>query len=371
MQNEAAKGLWAQIFGSAATLPDAAMHDPDFQSDWDREKSVAEALAEAGWNAEEIEDRISADRERVLIPNLNSPGVGPGLEAILRRLSDRISDELFVTGATAHKKVEVAIDPKVGVDASLTNVIMTDEGIITVSSFLFRWCGLVARAYTRTLIGDDVGYWSDPFVSANEDKLFLLRRPDLALYWCQIFLSFGGTGTHVSVPYRPCRRDEVYLMEQVAWSMEYFTVAHEYGHHMLGHRSIDDDPIEQELAADRFALRICEKLAMEPLKIIENPYLRTGAGATLMLKALAILRSIDMDSVGNQESDTHPAIEKRIENIMNRHAIQPGQLKMDHEFNRTVLRIMNAVEQSVEEFLELGGRNIIAKLKEHSTGWPD
>ena len=90
-----------------------------------------------------------------------------------------------------------------------------------------------------------------------------------------------------------------------------------------------------------------------------------------MLKALAILRSIDMDSIGNQESDTHPAVEKRIQKIMNRHAIQPGQLKMDLEFNRTVFRIMNAVEQFVEEFFELEGRNIIAKLKELSTGWPD
>jgi hypothetical protein len=47
-QNQAAKELWAQIFSRAAALPNAAMHDPESQSDEDREKSMAEALLEAG-----------------------------------------------------------------------------------------------------------------------------------------------------------------------------------------------------------------------------------------------------------------------------------------------------------------------------------
>ena len=361
-QNEAAKELWAQIFSRAAALPNAAMHDAESQSNDDREKSMAKALLEAGWREEEIEERIAADRELALEPNLNSPGVGPGLEARLRQLSDRVSQELSAVDANASKKVEVAIDPKVGVAASLTNVIMTDEAILTVSSFLFRWCGLIARAYTRTLLGD-VAYWSAPAVSTNEDRLFLLKRPELAFYWVRIFVSFAGTGSHAIVPYRPCRREELYLMEQVAWSMEYFTVAHEYGHHILGHRSIDADPMEQEYEADRFALRICEKLVMEPLRVMENPYLRTGAGGALMLKALAILRSIDEDLDEKPLSDTHPSTEQRIQKIMNRHALQPDQFQIDRDFNGTVLRIMNAVGEFSKQFMDRGGRKLVREMK--------
>ncbi len=245
---------------------------------------------------------------------------------------------------------------------SLTNVIMTDEAILTVSSFSFRWCGLIARAYTRTLLGD-VGYWSGPAVSTNEDRLYLLKRPELAFYWSRIFMSFAGTGSHVIVPYRPCRPEELYLMEQVAWAMEYFTVAHEYGHHILGHRSIDADPMEQEYEADRFALRICEKLVMEPFKGMENPYPRTGAGAALMLKALAILRSIDEDVDEKQLSDTHPPTEQRIQKIMNRHALQPCQLQIDRDFNGTVLRIMSAVGEFSKQFMDLGGRKLVREMK--------
>ena len=48
------------------------------------------------------------------------------------------------------------------------------------------------------------------------------------------------------------------LFEQVAWAMEYFTVAHDFGHQVLSHRSVDDDPKTHEFQADAFAVHICE-----------------------------------------------------------------------------------------------------------------
>lgn len=363
--NEAAKDLWAQIFSRAAELPDAAMNDPNYQSDEERERILTEAFLKAGWCTDEINRLITLSREREDEPNANSPGVAPGLEAHLGRLSNRISEELSYTGAGAHQRLEVAIDPKVGIEASLTNVIMTDEAILTVSSFLFRWCGLIARAYTRTLL-QDIGYWSRPAVSVREDMLFLIKRPALALYWGRIFMSFAATGTHVAVPYLPSARHELHLMEQVAWSMEYFTVAHEFGHHMLLHRSVEDDPKEQEYEADRFAIRICERLTMEPFGNIENPYLRTGAGGTLMLKALAILRSVQRNGAREEISLTHPSTEERIRKIMNRHAMQPDQFRIDLDFNETALRVMTAVAEFLDELRIAGGDEVIRKMKDQS-----
>ena len=157
-------------------------------------------------------------------------------------------------------------------------------------------------------------------------------------------------------------------MEQVAWAMEYFTIAHEYGHHVLGHRSVDADPIEQEYEADRLALRVCHGLEIEPLYTVRNPYLRTGAGATLMIKGLAILRSIDDRAVLAKTVDTHPTTESRIERIMNQNVLQPTQFRMDHEFNGVVLRIMNAVEHVVADLVRQDMKEIIVKMKRLTGG---
>jgi hypothetical protein len=203
---------------------------------------TAKALKEAGWSEAEIALPNEAERFDGELEYVNSPGVGPGLEFKLEFLSGRIREAISKTGETSHEKVEIAIDPKAGVSASLTNVIMTDQGILSVSSFLFRWCGLVARAYTRTLYAD-IAHWTSKMSDPATDRERLLKCLDLILYWFRIFVSFSGTGTHVLVPFRPSSPTEFHLFEQVAWSMEYFTVAHEFGHHVLGHRSTDDDPM--------------------------------------------------------------------------------------------------------------------------------
>ncbi|TBZ97438.1 hypothetical protein [Rhizobium leguminosarum] len=49
----------------------------------------------------------------------------------------------------------------------------------------------------------------------------------------------------------------------------------------------------------------------------------------------------------------------RIERIMNRHVLQPDALRMDHDFNRTVLRIINAVAEFLKDYLDLGGKKFI------------
>ncbi|MDJ0931292.1 MAG: hypothetical protein QNJ43_11140 [Breoghania sp.] len=232
--------------------------------------------------------------------------------------------------------MEVAIGPKAGVSASLTNVIMTDQGMLSVSSFLFRWCGLMERAYTRTLYAD-IAHWRSKSSDLAIDRELLLKHPNLVLYWVRIFVSFSGTGTYVLVPFRPSSPMEFHLFEQVAWSMEYFTLANEFGHHVLGHRSADDDPMVQEFQVDAFAVKVCEQLEFEPFPLLPNPYTRTGAGASLMLLALEILRA-SKDPAGDGTAVVGPPPPSdRIAKL------QPKQLEMDQEFNGTLVRIMSAV----------------------------
>lgn len=147
------------------------------------------------------------------------------------------------------------------------------------------------------------------------------------------------------VPFRPSTPKEFHLFEQVAWAMEYFTVAHEFAHHVLGHRQVGEDPKRQEFEADAFSAKICEQLDFEPFPLISNPYTRTGAGGSLMLIALEILRCFE----GTPDSRTHPNASDRVDRISSRNLLLPQQFAMDQDFNGTVQRIMNAVARLMAE----------------------
>ena len=361
--NEAARDLWSQIFERAIAAPDAAVHEPDEQTEITQQALVVRALTQAGWSETEIERRNTSENLHIHLETVGNPGVGPGLEFKLSVLADRVRKVISETGEASQEKVEIGIDPKSGVSASLTNVIMTDEGILTVSAFLFRWCGLIARAYTRTLVAD-LAHWTSPTSRTEDDQKVLLKNPDIVLDWFRIFVSFSGTGTHILVPYRPASPTEFNLFEQVAWAMEFFTVAHEFGHHVLGHRNIDEDPKAQEFQADVFAAKVCERLEFEPFPNLSNPYTRTGAGGSLMLLALEILRSFeDRKLDGTSTDETHPSTIERIERISTRNRIQPKQLEMDQEFNRTVVRMMGAIAAVMNGFYDAGGNELITEMQ--------
>ena len=363
-QNDAARDLWAQIFERAAADPNATMHETDEEGEAAQREITIQALMEAGWSEEQIVRRNETDSLHGKLENVNSPGVGPGLEFRLKFLSDRVRAVISETGETSHEKVEIAIDPKTGVSASLTNVIMTDQGILSVSSFLFRWCGLVARAYTRTLFSD-IAHWTSKQYDPATDQKILLKHPNLVLYWFRIFVSFSGTGTHILVPYRPSSPSEFHLFEQVAWGMEYFTIAHEFGHHVLRHRRLDDDPTMQEFQADAFAAKVCEQLEFEPFPLLSNPYMRTGAGGSLMLLTLDILNSFqDPGSHSAPDTETHPAARIRVAKISARNLMRPKQLEMDQEFNGTVSRIMSAVAAVMREFRREGGNELVTTIRQ-------
>ena len=251
--NEAGHDLWRQLFERAIAEPDATVDRSTPEDEKASINKLRAALKNAGWSDEHIEARLVADSLRNRVPNRASPGVAPGLEEHLGT-STRIATAMADLGLTSHERVVLGIDPKAGPSASLTNVMMTDEGILSVSSYLFRWCGLISRAYVRTL-QTNVLQWSESPPNTKKDRDLLLSRPELIIYWFRIFTSFALTGTHILVPFLPSTPSEAVNFEQLAWSMEFFVVAHEYAHHALDHRGIDADSHTQELEADALATK--------------------------------------------------------------------------------------------------------------------
>jgi hypothetical protein len=340
---EAAKDLWSQVFARQAAHPSAAIWDPEYDRAAD-EAVMREAFRQAGWRDEEVEQLIDLQRQREAAAPVTSPGVNPFVEFLHARLCDDVEGAMNRLKIESHATVARGVEPRVGPFAAKIGVIMTDESVITVGSFLFRFCGLVARAFTRTL-------QLNPWLWDREDyapdlAMSLLRQePELIRYWMNIYFAFAMSGTHMGVPYRPSTKTEVILMEQVARAMEIFAIAHEYGHHHLAHgRNIAADARQEEFDADQFALKICYWVDLMPVTI-KNPYLISGAGGVVMLMALDTLRlTCQIFGEPGVDVSTHPSVKERLERFDTVRMLFPDEFRWLKAFRTASGRIMSVVQ---------------------------
>jgi hypothetical protein len=350
-RNAAAIQLWEQVFASLAKTEDATLVDPEHDEAQD-ETRLRKGFAEAGWSEEEIQSRIELHRAQEANAPVTSPGVAPHVEFIFDRLCVDVEAAMTRLRLDSHSRIARGVIPRAGPIASLTNVIMTDEGIISVGSFFFRYCGLIARAFLRTLQLAPT-FWQDHY-SEHAARRLLIREPDLLVYWLKIFLSFGITGTQIMVPFRPAKRHELVVFEQVARAMEIFAVAHEYGHHHLNHgRSVCEDPKSEEFAADQFALKIgyeVERISLE----FANPYLASGAGGVILLGSLETLRLVRESIKREQEviADTHPEISARLARFDTIAVLKPAEFVALKSFRTVSLRILETTRTMVVDLLK-------------------
>jgi hypothetical protein len=353
MDNEAAQQLWAQLFSRMASEERATIYDPEHDIDKDYAK-LSLGLAQAGWSPPEIKARIEAHKSDWVNSPVTSPGVAPHVEIQFSKLCDSVEAAMDRLNLASHDRIVRGIEPRTGPHAAMTNVIMTTEGIITVGSFLFRFCGLIARAFTRTLYLNP-WLWENPTCSDASACALLRRSPVLLAYWLRIYMSFAITGTHLVVPYRPANKHEVLLFEQIARAMEIFAIAHEYGHHHHGHgRQLQEDPKREEFQADQFALRISYEVESQPI-LFANPYLSSGAGGTVLLLALDTLRRFEerISGVSLPLSKTHPTIEERLARFDSVSVLKPEEFVALKGFRGAAKRIMAAVDAEMSQLLRL------------------
>jgi hypothetical protein len=240
-------------------------------------------------------------------------GVAKLAESALHRLSSAISGAVKKIQKNEADAPHFAVEPKAGPFVSTVNVMMTDESIVTMGAHFTRYCGLIARAYIRTVNLNPFATGVD--FDESEIRAQLKRRPDLLYYWWRVFSSYAFFGTHVLTPFRPSTKDEIILVSQMAFAMEIFALAHEYAHHALKHGRTAGNPEQarqEEFEADQYALKVCEAVEeaerYQWLKGAElpNPYLSTGAGGVLLLGSLEIFRKVKGTVYGNIAYDTHP-----------------------------------------------------------------
>jgi hypothetical protein len=349
-KNASAKDLWQQVFSRLAKEEGAALQDPTYDPSED-EGRMRIALRAAGWTDEHIDQRIAIDRDRVRTAPLTSPGVNPHVEVQLARLCDAVEAAMDRLKLDSHAKVARGVEPRAWASASNINVIMTEESVVTVSAFLFRFCGLIARAFMRTIQINPFGWEARTF--NKKTAIDLLRRsPDLLRYWMDIYLSFALTGTHIFAPYKPATPSEI-AFEDVAHAMELFVVAHEYGHHDLQHgKTLDADPHEEEFQADQFALKIGYEIWSFPFPF-ENPYLTSGAGGVIMLLALETLAATErILGRSRPASGTHPSVSSRLEKFDSVAVLQPGEFARLKNFRLASERVLRGVYAALIPALE-------------------
>jgi hypothetical protein len=341
--NEAAKELWAQVFANLAKGDNATLLDAAYDPSEDEAKMV-KALRDAGWPDSHIQQRLEISRSQFVGAPVTSPGVNPVVEALLARVCDDVEAAMDRLKLDSHAKVARGVEPRAWANASKVNVVMTDESIVVVSAFLFRFCGLIARAFTRTLLLEP-NCWDAKKFDERPMRLHLESSPELVRYWMRIYFSFAVTGTHVIVPYKPAKPHELLLFEQVARAMEIFAIAHEYGHHHHGHgKKLDADPHREEYEADQFALRIGYEVERYPL-IFENPYLASGAGGVILLAALNALREFEttLGSKRGGVADTHPEVSARIAKFNTVALLKPHEFQNLNGFRTAAGRVMRVV----------------------------
>ncbi len=345
--NATASDLWQQVFSRLAERDDAALTDPTYDPTEDLARIRAGYRA-AGWSDAEIQAFHEKDRERLVDAPVTSPGVNTSAELFLGTRCDEVEVAMTRLGLDSHHRIARGIQPVIGPGAGLTNVVMTDESIVTVDAHTFRFCGLVAKAVTRT-IHIDPTIWDSRNYDVETARVLIRHVPKLMAYWMQIFFSYALTGTNILVDFLPAMKTELIVYEQIARAMEIFMISHEYGHHHLRHgRSIETDFHKEEYEADQFALKICYELARDEKFGIPDPYLASGGGGILLLLGLSAFKKVRA-KLGFEipRGDTHPAADLRIRRFDSVAVMKPIEFQTLKGFRSACERIMSLIDLEI------------------------
>lgn len=352
-QNASAKDLWEQLLEQLSRAPYATLQDPNYDPKEEHAKFQV-AMRQAGWSDEQIAWKMKVHEAQIESAPITSPGVNPHAEFLFGKLCDDVEAAMDRLRMISHRRVARGLEPRLGPYAAKTNVIMTEESIVTVGTQLFRFCGLIARAFTRTL-QLDAEFWDSDRYSTEAATRLIRGNLDLLLYWARIYMSYALTGMHILTPFRPANIFEL-SFEHVARAMELFAVAHEYGHHHHDHgRQIDRQAEKaEEFEADQFALKICYEIERYPDVLGYNPYLTSGAGGLILLRALRTLRTVEtrLNGIQAAKADSHPDADERAARFETTALLRPIEFATLQHFRRSSARILDAVDTEIARWLD-------------------
>lgn len=256
----------------------------------------------------------------------------PNVQLILKGVIDKIEEVCRAGEVPIRGGVVYGVSPELGAVICQATVVSTDVSIIKVSLPFIAFCNGIAKAMARTLpISADRSISNDPRVV----KEHLTNNRALAAEWAHLIVSYAISGWPPSrrSPTPEGRTQITRLL--ILQSLEWFAVAHEYGHHILRHGVVQasdqqEDPILQEHEADIFARAV--SMVLGSREAPPNAFAWFGAGGVLILGMLELVRrarellKTGVDRVPVLE--THPPFLERISTIAALDANMPSDYAM-------------------------------------------
>jgi hypothetical protein len=236
-------------------------------------------------------------------------------------LSEQIEDACRALGVSLGSGVAYGATPALDITAERHAVPLADASVVSLSSGFITFCSHVSKAFSLSLpheARDGV-----PVVSFDP-KLVLARissSEDIKRYWAKIIGAYAFGSGPLNVERILVPHPASITRAQLLFSMERFSLAHEYAHHIAKHGRRETigvgertDAINEEFEADLFALALERHIGY--CDTPPNVCSAAGAAATLILKLLECVRRVRQIFLTGDDTlppqRLHPAAADRI-----------------------------------------------------------
>lgn len=286
----------------------------------DNRETMIELAIRRGMSRQDAEIAVSDHAEAIRQQQNVTAFDDPSAVVILESLINEVEKACRAANTPIGEGVVFGTLPQLGISASQQSVMGTGASIIAISTAFVPFCSQASKLMTsmlphRSVNGDLWRVSCDPHeVSKNLDSSAALKAA-----WAWFITMYACTGW----PPRPRLKFDLSgivgtTQIQILMAMERFAVAHEYGHHVLGHgratsTAHQKDGYIQEFEADLFARSVGFAIDDGP---IPNTYTLSGAGAVMILGLLDLIHRARAVLVTGSDKvepyDSHPPYQERI-----------------------------------------------------------
>ena len=260
-------------------------------------------------------------REELEAVPLPSPHDEPFTHSIVHMLSKQIEDACRELGVQLHSGVAYGSSSALDVSAAQYGVPLTDASVVSLSTGFITFCSSISRMLSLSLPHERDGNRLKVTFNPGLVLAQIESSADLRNYWEKVIGDYAFGSGPLSGGHRPVPFPASLTRMQLLFSMERFSLAHEYGHHVGQHskRTVigiggDADAVGHEFEADLFALSLDRFIGMRDRQ--PNVFAASGAGAAFLLKCHDCVRRVgQILSMGEDtiHSDgVHPETSERI-----------------------------------------------------------